>query len=284
MDTPPPAYVYNTFDAQQLLNLQSNFKVFYQILVDSHSHLNTSYTQQNGLERYFSGFPSHFQNAVFGVPTDLTQLETCIDEQLAYFQTVDVPFVWFVEEGTIDTIKQTLLKKGFQDAGILRGVTGPLKPNFTQDATFNDYSLELVQDDATLDAFNDLVANTFAFPHEGPIRKMYRKSMADASQRPSPQAFHWVARKNGKVVSALTTLIQGDFVSFWNGATLPEFRRNGLSYALRRYALKHALAHGCKTGASYLMSSGMAAGICAKLGFDTKWRFHAFMSPSSKSS
>lgn len=70
-------------------------------------------------------------------------------------------------------------------------------------------------------------------------------------------------------------------MSFWNGASLPEIRRQGLSTALRYFALRDAISKGCCFGASYLMSDGLAFGICSKLGYQTKWRFNAFLAPAT---
>ena len=75
-------------------------------------------------------------------------------------------------------------------------------------------------------------------------------------------------------------MIQDGIVSFWNGASIPELRKQGLSTALRRFSLQHAMANGARFGSSYLMSEGLAFGICSKLGYKTKWRFHAFVSPA----
>ena|SRR3990167_2648965 len=121
--------------------------------------------------------------------------------------------------------------------------------------------------------WTDLVCTVFGIEK---IKSEYEKVMWDAALQ--SKMFHWVVRKEGKVVSAVSTLIEGDAVSFWNGASLPEIRRQGLSTALRRFALQHAVARGCRVGTSYLMSEGLAYGICRQLGYETKWRFNVFLS------
>jgi hypothetical protein len=52
-------------------------------------------------------------------------------------------------------------------------------------------------------------------------------------------------------------MIQDEIVSFSNGTSLPEVRKQGLSTALRRFALQHAQANGARFGSSYLMSEGL---------------------------
>jgi GNAT superfamily N-acetyltransferase len=134
-----------------------------------------------------------------------------------------------------------------------------------------------VHDPAALTEFNELVCATFGFAEQD--RSRHQQFLWEAMQTTPPLMYHWIARKGTQVVAALSTLVDGTLVSFWNGATLPEERKKGLSTALRHLALKHAIACGCTYGASYLMSDGMALGICSKLGFQTQWRFEAFLSP-----
>jgi predicted GNAT family acetyltransferase len=115
---------------------------------------------------------------------------------------------------------------------------------------------------------------------ESPTKETYKEILWKLMQEEeNRQWYHWVARKQGQVVSAVSTMIQDGVVSFWNGASSPELRKQGLSTALRRFSLQHAKTKGACYGSSYLMSEGLAFGICSKLGYTTKWRFHAFISP-----
>jgi GNAT superfamily N-acetyltransferase len=136
---------------------------------------------------------------------------------------------------------------------------------------------ELVQDEETMAEFNELLCLTFRVAEQD--KSTHQSFLWRVTQTTPPLMHHWIVRKETQVVSTLTTLIEGDLVSFWNGATLPEERKKGLSTVLRHFALKNARAHGCTLSASYLMSGGMALGICTKLGFQSKWRFQAFLSP-----
>ena len=117
-----------------------------------------------------------------------------------------------------------------------------------------------------MNACNELICQCFHI--EGASQEYYKKAMWGKKE-----LFHWAAKVDGKVVSCVTTLIDGSAASFWNGATCESFRHQGLSTALRKMALNHAISKGCHTGISYLMAEGLALGICNKLGFQTKWRF-----------
>jgi ribosomal protein S18 acetylase RimI-like enzyme len=94
------------------------------------------------------------------------------------------------------------------------------------------------------------------------------------------KVYNWVLKKDGKVISALSTFVDGSVVSVWNVATDPAFRRQGYSNELWKEALNRAILKGCRTSMTYLTSEGMAFGICKGLGYETKWQFHAYLCPS----
>ncbi len=275
---PPQAeYVYQVNDEQIRENLRSHFKGFYKLLTENKFISDASFKKTQGIERCITGIPYVFQNAVFDYPADQKNWDQCIEEQLAYFKKHGLSFVWYVDENASDEFKQKLTAHGFANVGIFRGVTGRLDSSLLKAEAPKGYTLELVQDKAGLKEFNDLVCSVFEMPDS--CKGMYETALWNAMHQPNYQAFNWVAKKEGKVVAALTTAIEGKHVSFWNGATLPELRKTGLSSALRCMALRHALSKGCTSGSSYLMAEGLAYGICTKLGYTTKWRFNAFVSP-----
>ena len=259
--------VYHISDEEN--RLKKHFNLYYAILAEASGEVE----HRGGVSRYFSGSPASFQNAMIGCPEE-AHWDRCITEQLHYFNEAHIPFVWYLDEQSNPGFKKELLKRGFRDGGVFRGVTGTLDKPIPSPEVPVGCVLELVKDESSMNAFNDLVCATFDI--QGAAKKMYRQTMWDAAQQ---TMCHWVVKKEGKVVSALSTLIEGDMVSFWNGATLPEMRHQGLSSALRRFALRDAVSRGCRRGASYLMSEGLAFGICSKLGYQTKWRLNVFLSP-----
>lgn len=215
------------------------------------------------------------QNAVIGCP------EKNWDEGISSaLEKASRPFVWYVDENANPEFKEKLKARGFRDSGLFQGVMGSLSDQIAIPQAPLGCQMELVTDEKTMEAFNELVCSTIGVTGDG--KAAYKKALWDSAHGPHPLLFHWVARKDGKVVSALTTLVDGDAVSFWNGATDPDYRCHGINTALRCLAIKDAVSKGCHIGISYLMGDGMAFGICKKLGFETKWRFHAFQSPVEK--
>ncbi len=225
------------------------------------------------LERYFSGIPVINLNAVVGWVNDPAEYDARIEQELSFFN--QTPFFWYVDEDGSPDFMEALKKHGFADAGIFRGVLGPLDQPIASTPIPEGCVLERVEDEKSLDEFNDLVCRVFEF--NGVVKETYRDILWQLMQEDN--WIHWVARKDGQVVSAVSTMLKDGIVSFWNGASLPELRKQGLSTALSRLALQHAMANGARFGSSYLMAEGLAFGICSKLGAQTKWRFHAFVSP-----
>jgi hypothetical protein len=270
-----PEIVYQISDEEQCKILQDHFNLLYVILAENHPIPDAVFERAGDIQRCYSGIPVPFHNAVLGVPSE--KEDECIQEQKAFFQKRQMPFVWYVPEDTSPEFKAKLLEQGFQDGGIFKGVIGLLDKPIPSPEVSSDCTLERVESESAMEEFNDLVCDTFGI--QGEAKGLFMKVMCEAAKNESHPMFHWLARKEGKAVSALSTLIKGDVVSFWNGASLPQMRRQGFSTALRRLALQDAISKRCRVGTSYLMSEGLAFGICSKLGFETKWRFHVFLSP-----
>jgi len=268
MEPVPSEYVYQISDEEKCQKLKSHFHAFFSM------YCNQKFEPVDGLQRYVSGAPSPFLNVIVGTPEKPS--DACIEKQLGYFSDLELPFVWYVDQNSDAEFKAKLIEHGFQDIGVFRGVIGPLgkldDPEIPEGCI-----IELVETEEAMEEFSELVCPTFGM--EGKARELYKKGLWALANTKSRAMFHWVLRKEGKVVSAISTYIVGDLVSFWNGASVADVRRQGLSTVLRKAALKHAAARGCHFGASYLMSEGLAFGICSKFGFETKWNFNAFLSP-----
>ncbi len=276
---PQTEYVYQISEEEQLQLLKKQFNGLYELLVDHHYVPHACAEKVGSLERYFSGLPMVNFNAVIGWVKEPKEYDVRIEEELTFFG--DTPFFWYVEENADPEFKEALKQHGFVDIGIFRGVMGSLDAPVVSTPVPEDCVLEMVRDEDAMDEFNDLVCRVFGI--ESPTKEAYREILWNLTQeKGNRQWYHWIARKQGQVVSAVSTMIQDGIVSFWNGASLPELRKQGLSTALRRFSLQHAMANGARYGSSYLMSEGLAFGICTKLGYKTKWRFHAFVPPSAK--
>ncbi|MBA2727728.1 MAG: GNAT family N-acetyltransferase, partial [Parachlamydiaceae bacterium] len=257
--------------------LKKHFLLFFELISEYKLVPNAHFEKINTVYRSLTGIPFPYNNAIIGVPDTEDNWDQFISQQLDYFNALKIPFVWYIDEASNLEFKEMLKSYNFKDIGIFQGVIGSLNHSILGPEISNDSKLERVKNEKTLEEFNDLVCATFEI--NGVSKAMYKKVLWKAMLGNKPMMSHWIARKEGKAVSAVSTLIKDEIVSFWNGATIPEFRRQGYSTALRHLALKDALAKGCHTGISYLMAEGLALGICKKLGYKTNWRFHALVAP-----
>lgn len=273
---PQTEYVWQISDEIQLQTLKKHFGDFYRLLVE-HKHIPQARHEKDGfLEKFYSGIPAVHFNAVIGWLKNPKEYDARIAKEMKFFG--NTPFFWYVDEDADPKFKEALKKRGFTEAGIYRGVLGPLDCSIELSSIPEGCHLEMVQDEKTMTEFCSLICSVFGLSAN--LEESLKTIFWGLTQDEPRLWYHWVARKDGKIVSALSTMIEDGLVSFWNGASAPELRRQGLSTALRRYALQHAVANGAKYGSSCLMSEGLAFGICSKLGYQTKWRFHAFVSPT----
>jgi hypothetical protein len=261
----------------ELETLKKHFLLFYQMISEFKLVPQAQFKKINTVYRSMTGIPYPYNNSMMGIPDSKCDWDQFIAQQLDYFKKLNIPFVWYVEENSNPEFLDKLNSYNFKDVGVFQGVIGSLDYSIPNPKVSDEYKLERVDNEVALEEFNELVCNTFAI--HGVSKEMYKKVLWKTMQGDKPTMSHWIARKGVKVVSAVSTLIKDELVSFWNGATVPELRRNGLSSALRGLALKDAQSKGCQTGASYLMSEGLALGICKKLGYKSKWHFHCFVSP-----
>lgn len=270
-------YVYQASDNEKCQMLKDHFNKFFTVYCGSEIEPIASSEIVDGLHRYISGIPSPFLNAVLGTPEG--DAEAIIEQQLVCFNKIKIPFIWYIDETSDSNFKNKLLEQGFQDIGIFRGVIGPLDQSIPDPEILESCTIELVKTEASMDEFAELVCTIFEI--HGESKNLYKKGLWKLANTEPPTMFHWLARKEGEAVSAISTFIEGPIVSFWNGASLPAVRRRGFSTAIRRIALQDAVSRGCRFGTSYLMSEGLALGICNQLGYETKWRFNAFLSPQN---
>ncbi len=250
-------------EMDKITTLRRHFALYYQIAVDAKCSSDSSALDSKGVKRYYTGLANPFCNVVIGLPKSPWDEE--ISHHAAFFAEKKQSFVWYIDEKANQHFKERLKGMGFTYAGLFQGVIGTLTATYNV-PQIDGIQLELVQDECTLDACIELISRTFHVPDT------YKKAMSGRGD-----LFHWAAKKDGKVIATLTTLIDGQVVSFWNGATEEQYRRRGISTALRKLALNHAIAKGCRTGTSYLMAEALALGICKGLGYEPKWRFEVYL-------
>ena len=252
--------------------LKKQFTSFFKGVADCKMSPDAGHYQVDGINRIVTGIPYPFFNSVMGV-TDKVQ------DQLDYFDSIKMPFMWGLDYETNPKLFQELVNKGFTHCGVMQGVMGNLDKPFPVPSLPKEFSIVKVKSEKDLTDFSNLVGEIFVL--SGYSLECFQKAVKHFGD--SGKMIHFLIRNEDKPVAAVSIYIEGDLATFWNGATLPEYRRQGLSTAIRTIALNEAISRGCKKGGSYLMAGGMALGICKKFGYDTKWRFDYFVSPQKAS-
>lgn len=247
--------------------LKNQFSSVFKAFADCKMSPDAGFVEEKDLSRIVTGIPYPYFNSVMG--------ETKVQDQLDYFDSIKLPFMWGLDENKNPQLFQELVDKGFQYCGIMQGVMGALEKPFAVPQLPNEFSITKVQSEKDYRDFCNLVGEVFAL--SGFSLECFHKALKQFGD--NGKMVHFMVRKEGKAVAAISIYLEGELATFWNGATLPEYRRMGLSSAIRAMALNEAIARGCKKGGSYLMAAGMALGICKKFGFDIKWRFDYFISP-----
>ena len=264
-------------DQQLRKTLIDHLLYFYRYMPEKKIIPNAAYEKIGNVHRSLCGIAFPFHNILMGAPEKPSSYDQFIADQTVYFKNSAMPFVWYVNEDEHADFQAHLLKKGFISPGTLQGVIKEFDKPIVHAEIPEGFTLERAIDKNGINDFTQLVCDTFGML--GTARTLFEKVLVEDAQGANPLLYHWLMRRKGEAVSAVTTMIKDDVVSFWNGATKPEYRKKGLSTALRRNALQDAIKKGSKFGISYLMAEALAFGICQKLGYESKWRFKAFIAP-----
>ncbi|MBS0619961.1 MAG: GNAT family N-acetyltransferase [Verrucomicrobia bacterium] len=221
--------------------------------------------------RAYSGYPYAFHNVVMGDPED----DALVEQQISYFNQAQVPFVWYLDAPADEKSRKRLLDHGLNPIGLFRGMLFSLDPHHPEPNIAEGCSIECVKDEEGIRAFNDLTCHIFGVDEAA--KKFRVTFLKNALQNSEPNMALYLAKKEGRTVSALSTLVDRNIISLWGAATLPEMRRMGLSIALTDIAVRDAAAKGHRIGAAYLTADAMALGNLSRLGASTKWQFDVFV-------
>src|SRR5580692_4398728 len=94
--SPATEHVYHVSDQAEAQVLQEQFGQFYLKMCEYKLVPDAGVETMPGMQRYLSGIPMHNFNAVLGYPNEGLDVDQCIEEQLAYFNTANLPFIWYV--------------------------------------------------------------------------------------------------------------------------------------------------------------------------------------------
>ncbi len=171
----PPYQAVEVMPVDQMSILRRHFNLYYKILAESKCIPNAQWDTFFGTSRYLSGLANPYTNMVIGMP----KIQSCWDEEIQknieFFKQNQLPFVWYIDEKANSFFKERLVAHGFTEQGVFQGVIGPLDKLFNEPIVAENCTLELVTDENTMNACNELICQCFHI--EGASQEYYKKAM-----------------------------------------------------------------------------------------------------------
>ncbi|GAB4216900.1 MAG: GNAT family N-acetyltransferase [Roseiflexaceae bacterium] len=216
------------------------------------------------LLRIQTGIPVPIMNAVFRTRLEPDQVGETIGTVRDAFAAQALPFLWWC--GPSDRpagLGAQLVAQGFHGDSPLPmmaidletlGEEGPLPPGTT---------IGLVDDEATLRAWCDIISVSFGFPPE--VHDDFFALETSLGIGEVPGQYRYVARQNGVPVACSTLLLAAGVAGIYTVAVEPSARRQGLGAAITLAPLYDARRQGYRIGT--LQATAMGQPVYRRIGF-----------------
>jgi hypothetical protein len=251
---------------RQEILLQNHLKKFYHELNHCSPLSEAGFKEFGRTWHSCTGCKLPYYNIRLGAP--IKEWQSVIEEEIGYFQEAAVPFVWYVNEKETAQFQEMLSSQGFIDKGVFKGVIGSMDENSIPPSLPEAYSVELVQNETEMLFFHNFLCDRFEITGETrePLKRLHGQMQGRGMN-------HWMLKKEGSVVSILSTFIDGKVVSVWNHASAPGISEQILS----QYALQQAKEKGCSIRLEYVSQERAIPATSEGFGGETKWSFHAWL-------
>lgn len=235
------------------------------IAVQYSGHNQAGIKDLNGSLRYFSGCEFPFFNGVFNnYNNQAPYLKDNLASITHFFSENHKPFIWWWLQNTEipSDVKSELDVNGFQCLGDYLGIAARLDQvnlNFNN----NNVKINRVISSDEYNSFLDIICEVFQLSDsvKNDLGSMYQ------SYGTNGKFIHYLALYGNKPIATVTSYINGKTLGLYNGATLPNFQKNGACSHLIQNAIKEAMNQGCDYAVAQLMAPGMAKGLTEKIGF-----------------
>lgn len=250
------------------------------IAAQQSSHNESGVTDIGGSLHYYSGCEFPFFNGVFNnYKHDKLAINDNLDPVIDFYNAKNRPFIWWwTEPAEIpEDIQADLNSKGFHFLGDFLGVAAKL-----DEIKFAPINNKIETGEVTTpkeyEIFLTIMCDVFQMSEsiKADLREMYN------AYGPAGKFKHYIGYYAGEPVSTLTAYIDGALVGLYNGATLPQFQKNGLCGALAHTAIKDAMALKCEYAVSQLMATAMAKGLSEQMGSKTYCLLRPFLKEPQK--
>jgi GNAT superfamily N-acetyltransferase len=215
------------------------------------------YKENDGRIFYASGLDYAPCNGVMDLGEDSTITDRQIDQAVQFFSKSKLPFVWWSEA-------ERLTRKGFAFGGTMKGIALDLATFQPRDLSAPKHlEIRPVTNRKEMAQFNHVLTQSFGF---GPPLAKQMEAVLWAILEAQEQ-LHLIAYVNGAVAAVASLSTGSPIGGIWNGATLPEFRRQGIMTALLQEILLEAKRRQQTHSMAVLMPKGMARTPCTTMGF-----------------
>jgi hypothetical protein len=205
---------------------------------------------------------THYRNGVLRSILEPDALGPRIDETIAHYGRLGVPFRWVVTPSTRprDT-SEVLLRKGFALAETLHAMVAD-PADFPPHAG-GDVTVEMVGKD-NLETWVLCTGRGWNMPP--PAVGRFREELVRALARPDRTSFYFLARHRGAPAGTSSLSLMDGFAHF-TGAEVPEeHRRRGIYRAMILERMRFLRERGVSLVTNHCVST-TSAPICARLGF-----------------
>jgi ribosomal protein S18 acetylase RimI-like enzyme len=165
--------------------------------------------------------------------------------------------------------KDTLERKGYKETTGLTYMELQADPLNWQVCPQLEIRCATTLDD--IDCFSEVQVCGFLPSEE--LRSTWRSLLNEANRRnlDNPMQHFFIGYLSGKAVGVCLLVRTGDVAGIYAVATLPEFRKRGVSAALMREAINCSSQHGCNTVTLQVVTNSYAQGFYEKLGFNASF-------------
>lgn len=248
-------------------SLYDHWDSFYQYIRNYCQNPRIKY-KENGSKCIYTGIDFPFLNAVYSTDAELENIDTHIADNIEFFK--GSPFAWYVNENEVK-LEKKLQEFGFTTPGSFYGMSGSKKSN--KSISDKNINVELVKNEEMLNVFQEIIKESFVFSDV--VAHDYRSLMSDLQWQGKIK--NYIAYYKGMPCATLSTVERANTLSFWNGATREEFRRNGLCSFMAQNIMHLDCNANISTYLTYLMSDAMAMWICKNFGLNRQWSFKPYI-------
>ena len=245
--------------------LYEHFNYFFELATLAKVTMQAYYRSDKGLKIAYSGIPFPFCNALILDGNVQGKPETLLSTEIDNMHQKAIPFACFLEP-SYQPLIPILEKKGLTHIGTFLGLQGQLSNLNLDDKLARQTGareVRLVESAEDIQYFVDILSACFEFNQE--TQEGFKAFVTYTLTEKQNSVKHYLGVVEGKPVATLSALFHSHNISFWNGATLADYRKQGACSTIVEAVLKESKAKGYQSWVTFLMND-MASSIAQSFG------------------